>query len=69
MPFGMRNSPAIFQRMMNQCLRHLPGVAVYVDDIAIYSDTWEEHLYRLQAVLHKPKETNLTVHITKVCKK
>jgi hypothetical protein len=65
MPFGMRNAPATFQRMMNQCLKGLPGVEVYVDDIVIYSDTWEEHLCRLEAVLDRLKEANLTVNLAK----
>ena len=36
---------------MNICLKDLEGVEVYVDDIVIFSDTWEEHLKRLEKVL------------------
>ena len=39
MPFGMKNSQATFQSLMNMCLKDLEGVEVYVDDIVIFSDT------------------------------
>ena len=51
MPFGMKNSQATFQRLMNTCLKDLEGVEVYGDDIVIFRDTWEEHLKRLEEVL------------------
>ena len=41
MPFGMENSQATFQRMMNDCLRDLPNVETYIDDIIIYNRTWQ----------------------------
>ena len=65
MPFGMKNSQATFQRLMNICLKDLEGVEVYVDDIVIFSDTWEEHLKRLEQVLFRLKEANLTVNLSK----
>ena len=43
MSFGMKNSQATFQRLTNICLKDVEGVEVYVDDIVIFSDTWEEH--------------------------
>ena len=36
--------------IMNMCLKNLEGVEVYVDDIVIFSDTWEEHLKRPEEV-------------------
>ena len=41
MPFGMKNSQATFHRLINTCYKDLEGVEVYVDDIVIFSDTWE----------------------------
>ena len=44
--FGLTNSPAIFQTMMNAILRPviLEGhVQVYIDDILVYTSTKEEH--------------------------
>ena len=66
MSFGMKNSQATFQRLMtNMCLKDLEGVEVYVDDIVIFSDTWEEHLKRPEQVLFQLKEANLTVNLSK----
>ena len=43
MPFGMKNSPASFQRLINKVIADLEGCEAYIDDVIIYSDTWEEH--------------------------
>ena len=61
MPFGMKTSQATFQRFINMCLGDLEGVELYVDDIVIFSDTWEEHLL----VLCWLKQPNLTVNLSK----
>ena len=65
MPFGMKNSQATFQRMMNQCLGDLDGVGIYVDAIVIYSDTWEEHMAQLCQVFDRLEEAQLTVNLSK----
>lgn len=44
MAFGMRNAPATFQRLMNRVFSEVTNVEVYLDDVVIYSNTWEEHL-------------------------
>jgi hypothetical protein len=59
MPFGMKNSQATFQRMMKQ---DLAGVETYVDDIVVYSDTWE-HLSRLHHMFERLKAAILTVNL------
>lgn len=51
LPFGLTNAPATFQRCMNGLFRHLPFVAVYLDDILIFSKTAEEHLQHIRQVL------------------
>ena len=45
MPFGLKNSPATFQRMMDNAFRDLIGreCFVYIEDIAIIGKTLEEH--------------------------
>jgi len=58
MPFGLANTPATFQRMMNKILREVldQGVVVYLDDILIYSKTDAEHVARVKKVLSRLME-------------
>lgn len=53
MPFGLRNGPSIFQRVMNRIL--VPYLwlfaLVYIDDIVVYSASYEDHIDHLNAVL------------------
>lgn len=41
MSFGLRNTPATFERLMNQVVFGLEGCAVYLDDVIIFADTWD----------------------------
>lgn len=52
MPMGLTNSPATFQNMMELVLSGLPWQVrmVYLDDVLIYSPTFEYHLHGLQEV-------------------
>ena len=43
MPFGMKNSPATFQRLVNNVICGLDGCDAYIDDVIIYSDSWSDH--------------------------
>ncbi|MBW0511067.1 hypothetical protein O181_050782 [Austropuccinia psidii MF-1] len=42
MLFGIKNAPAHFQRMMDTILEG--WMVIYIDDIIIYSETWEDHV-------------------------
>lgn len=64
-PFGMRNCPATFQRAMNNLTQGLEGVAVYIDDVILFSNSWEEHLATLAELLRRLREARLTVKLAK----
>lgn len=55
MPFGLANSPSIFQSFMNDMFRDMlnRGVIVYIDDILVYSNSLEEHIRQVRAVLQR----------------
>ena len=59
MLFGLCNAPSAFQRLMNRVLCGLNPeegpmfVAVYLDDVLIFSRTMEEHLVHVQLVLDR----------------
>nr|XP_027227085.1 uncharacterized protein LOC113819048 [Penaeus vannamei] len=65
LPFGMRNAPATFQRLMNYLTADLEGVRCYLDDLVIWSESWQEHLVRLRALFSALSAANLTVNLQK----
>lgn len=65
MPFGMTNSGATFQRMMNIVIFELEGCEVYVDDLIVYSETWEQHILRIRALFDRLAKAKLTVNLVK----
>ena len=60
-PFGMINSGATFQRVMELALKGLQWhiCIIYIDDCIIFSTTFEEHLERLKLVFQRFREANL----------
>ena len=52
MPFGLRNAPATFQRCMNAVLQNMEDFSnAYIDDVIVFSKSWDEHLQDIKKVL------------------
>jgi len=66
-PFGLKNSPSAFQRMMNEALGEWIDIflQVYMDDILIYSATEEDHLKHLELISQRLSEYNIQINMQK----
>ena len=57
MPFGLKSTPSIFQRKMNNIFRDNDSfVVVYIDDILVFRKNKKQHIGHLQIVLKKFEE-------------
>jgi len=61
MPFGLKNAPTTFQRLMNSILTGIQRLRclVFLDDIVIYGSNLKEHNKRLVKVFSRLREHNL----------
>ena len=64
MPFGLCNVPATFQRCMLSIFSDLVehNLEVYMDDITVYGESFEECLINLETILHRCIEKNLVLN-------
>ena len=64
-PFGMKNSPATFQRLTNSVIADLDDCEAYIDDVIIFSDTWEDHLRIIRSFFERLTKAMLTINLSK----
>ena len=65
MPFGMKNSPATFQHLVNSLISSLDGCKAYIDDATILSEEWQQHLQIIRTFFDRLSEAKLTVNLAK----
>ncbi|MBW0562451.1 hypothetical protein O181_102166 [Austropuccinia psidii MF-1] len=68
MPFGIKNAPSHFQRMMNTIFPEELSegwLIIYIDDIIVCSETLENYLTRLERALQKIVQLNMKVSLKK----
>ena len=68
MPFGLKNAPSTFQRLVDNILRENVSkkeCMVYMDDIIVFSNGLEEHIKNLRSVLLKLKQARLKIQLDK----
>ena len=65
MPFGMKNSPATFQRLVNKVISGLPNCEAYIDDIVITSDSFNQHLAYIRDFFQRVSDAKLTINLVK----
>src|SRR6218665_1130529 len=64
MGFGLSNACQTFQCLMNTVLRHALNhhVLCYLDDVLVFSGSFDKHLQHLQEVFDKFREANLRLN-------
>jgi hypothetical protein len=62
LPMGLKCSPDFAQEVMENIFRDVAEAEVYIDDIGIFSDSWEQHIAVLRVVLRKLQENGFTVN-------
>ncbi|MBW0532489.1 hypothetical protein O181_072204 [Austropuccinia psidii MF-1] len=68
MPFGIKNAPSHYQRMINTIFPtelSKGWLIIYIDNIIICSDSWSLHLEILARLLHKVTEVNMKISLEK----
>jgi hypothetical protein len=68
MPFGMKNSGATFQRMMNRLIRDIDGCEVYIDDILSYNGeyaSFEDHVKLIDELFTRLENAKLAINLAK----
>ncbi|GFV54346.1 retrovirus-related Pol polyprotein from transposon 297 [Trichonephila clavipes] len=64
--FGLRNAAATYQRAMYKVVQTISDFAcASIDDLAIFSDTWEEYLNHLEEVFKRLEHFNFSVNLGK----
>ena len=62
LPMGVSQSPDIAQEVMEDLFWSLSETDVYIDDVGVFNDSWEQHLQSLDKVLTILQDNNFTVN-------
>ena len=62
LPMGLKCSPDFAQEVMENIFRDISETEVYIDDIGVFTNTWEEHMKVLRIVLKKLQENGFTIN-------
>ena len=67
MPFGLINAPATFQRLMERCMGelNLRECLIYLDDVVVFSDDFQSHISKLDAIFNRLQQHNLKLKCSK----
>ncbi|XP_046141430.1 uncharacterized protein LOC123987739 [Osmia bicornis bicornis] len=65
MPFGLKNAPPTFQRVMNRVTSGLENVLVFIDDMIVFSSSLREHEIKVKKLFDRLREYGLTLQTNK----
>nr|GEV51760.1 ORFIII-like polyprotein [Tanacetum cinerariifolium] len=67
MPFSLKNAPAVFQGKMDKCFKGTESfIALYIDDILVFSKNEKEHAKHLEKMLKIYEDNGLVLSLTKI---
>ena len=61
LPFGLKTAPGLFQNIMDDILREFKNdfAMAYIDDVIVYSKTFDEHLSHLEQIFMKFRKNDI----------
>ena len=67
LPFGLTNAPSTFERLMDIVLNRLTWkiALIYIDDIIVFSKSFDEHLHHLEIVFQRLREAGIKLKPSK----
>ena len=65
MPFGMKNTPATFQRLINMVRRKLHNCQAYIDDAIIHSEEWDQQINTIREFFERLSKAKLAINLAK----
>ena len=65
MHFGMKNSPATFQRLINMIITGLDNCKAYIDDAIIYSEEWDQQIKTIREFFERLSKAKLKINLAK----
>ncbi len=65
MPFGLINASSTFQRLIDKVLENMEFAKAYIDDVIVFSRSWEKHLGHLNVVLDRLLASGLKLKLKK----
>ena len=65
LPMGMKDSAAVFKKLVSQSIKDCPNAIAYIDDILVYADTLEAHDLALRQAINALENHHFKLNKTK----
>ena len=62
LPMGLKCSPDFAQEVMEGIFSDMEDIDVYIDDVGVFSNSWEDHVKVLDTVLERLQQNGFTIN-------